>query len=459
MIPESVIRAKRDGEEISGSTIRDFIFGFVKGDVADYQMSAFLMAVTLRGMTRAETVELTRAMAESGETFDFSHVTARKVDKHSTGGVGDMISLPLVPLVAACGVAVPMIAGRGLGHTGGTIDKLESIPGFRTDLDRTAYAKALQNVGGVIGGQTKTVAPADRRMYAIRDVTATVESLPLLVSSILSKKLAAGLDALVLDVKCGSGAFLPDEKDALRLAQALVTTADGLGLPAVAFVTDMDAPLGRAVGNAVEIASTIDCLQGQGPEDVMELVFTLGTAMLCFAQPESSWDTHRSHLESNVRDGSGLKRFEMMIREQGGDTRVVADPTLLPQAKGRFEVVAEHEGWVGAIDARAIGRALVGLGGGRTKAEDGIDPSVGFLFERRVGDKVGRGDILATVLGRTDAEAARSGQDVLRAFSIESAAPERRQLVRHLVTRDRVTQWQGAGTWPKLDLPGLLRTS
>src|SRR5262245_50855789 len=216
MTPESVIRAKRDGDELSGGTIRNFVAAFVKGEVADYQMSAFLMAVTLRGMTSAETVALTRAMAESGDTYDFSSLPVRKVDKHSTGGVGDMISLPLVPLVAACGVAVPMIAGRGLGHTGGTIDKLESIPGFRTQLDRAEFTKALQHAGGVIGGQTKTLAPADRRMYAIRDVTATVESLPLLVSSILSKKLAAGLDALVLDVKCGSGAFLPDEKDALR---------------------------------------------------------------------------------------------------------------------------------------------------------------------------------------------------------------------------------------------------
>ena len=459
MTPESVIRAKRDGEALSGGTIQNFIAGFVNGDVADYQMSAFLMAVTLRGMTSAETVELTRAMAESGDTFDFSHASARKVDKHSTGGVGDMISLPLVPLVTSCGVVVPMIAGRGLGHTGGTIDKLESIPGFRTQLDRAEFTNVLQHVGGVIGGQTKTLAPADRRMYAIRDVTATVECLPLLVSSILSKKLAAGLDALVLDVKCGSGAFLPEEKDALRLAEALVTTADGLGLPAVAFVTDMDSPLGRAVGNAVEIVSTIDCLNGQGPEDVMELVFTLGTAMLCLAQPEEAWDAHRSRLESKVRDGSGIKQFGMMIREQGGDARVVTNPNLLPQAQGRYKVLSPREGWLRAINARTIGRALVGLGGGRNKAEDAIDPSVGFLFERKVGDRVARGDTLVTVLGRTDADAARAGQDVLGAFSIGPAAPEQRALVRHLVTRDRVSAWQGGRTWSELDVPDLLRTS
>ncbi len=458
MTPETVIRAKRDGEELPPSTIESFITAFVTGQVMDYQMSAFLMAVTLRGMTSPETVALTRAMAESGETFDFSNILAPKVDKHSTGGVGDMISLPLVPLVAACGVAVPMIAGRGLGHTGGTIDKLESIPGFRTDLDRAAYAKTLQHAGGVIGAQTKSLAPADRRMYAIRDVTATVESLPLLVSSILSKKLAAGLDALVLDVKCGSGAFLPEEKDALRLAQALVTTADGLGLPAIAFVTDMDAPLGRAIGNAVEIASTIDCLNDRGPQDVMELVYTLGTAMLCLANPESSWNTHWSRLEGKVRDGSGLKRFDMMIREQGGDARVIENPELLPQSRGRYNVVAERDGWVNAIDARAIGRALVGLGGGRKKAEDGIDPSVGFLFEGKVGDKVARGDTLVAVLGRTDEDAAEAGQNVLRAYRIESTPPERRRLIRHLVTRDHVTEWQGGGTWSELDVSDLLRT-
>jgi pyrimidine-nucleoside phosphorylase len=458
MIAESVIRSKRDGEELPGSTIGQFINAFVKGDVTDYQMSAFLMAVTLRGMTAKETVALTQAMAESGETLDFSSISARKVDKHSTGGVGDMISVPLVPLVAACGVAVPMIAGRGLGHTGGTLDKLESIPGFRTDLDRSAYTRALQHAGAAIGGQTNTIAPADRRMYAIRDVTATVESLPLLVSSILSKKLAAGLDALVLDVKCGSGAFLPGEDDAKRLAQALVTTADDLGLPAVAFVTDMDAPLGQWVGNAVEVGSAIDCLKGKGPADVMELVYTLGTAMLCLAEPDPGWEEHWARLERAVRDGSGLKRFETMIREQGGDTLVLANPSLLPEARGRYEVLAPQDGWVTAINARTIGRALVELGGGRRKAEDGIDPAVGFQLHSGVGDKVARGDVLVTVLGATDAAALKSGEDVLRAFSIEASAPKPRALVKHLVTRDRATAWQGAGTWSALDLPALLRT-
>jgi len=455
VIPESVIRAKRDGEELPGSTIKAFIDGFVEGDVADYQMSAFLMAVVLRGMTSSETVELTRAMAESGETMDFGDLSAPKVDKHSTGGVGDMISLPLVPLVAACGGVVPMIAGRGLGHTGGTLDKLESIPGFRTDLDRSSFKKALQHTGGAIGGQTNTIAPADRRMYALRDVTATVESLPLLVSSILSKKLAAGLDALVLDVKCGSGAFLEAEDDALRLARALVTTADALGLSAVAFVTDMDAPLGRAVGNAVEVASAIDCLQGKGPEDVMELVFTLGAAMLCLGDPKRSLNEHRERLERAVKDGSGVERFTAMVREQGGDPRVVRDRDLLPQAPHRQDVRSPQDGWVSAINARAVGRALVGLGGGRRKAEDSIDPSVGFLVQKRVGEKVTRGDTLVTVLARSQEEASRMGDEVTRAYTIDAASPTPRPLVRHLVTRDHVTPWQGSRTWSDLDLSGL----
>jgi pyrimidine-nucleoside phosphorylase len=294
-------------------------------------------------------------------------------------------------------------------------------------------------------------------MYAIRDVTATVESLPLLVSSILSKKLAAGLDALVLDVKCGSGAFLPDEMDALKLAQALVTTADGLGLPAVAFITNMNAPLGQWVGNAVEVGSASECLKGEGPDDVMELVYTLGTAMLCLTEPAPGWDKQWTRLERAIEDGSGLQRFEAMIRGQGGDPRVVSEPKRLPQPGARHQVVAPVDGWVNAIDARAVGRALVGLGGGRRKAEDGIDPSVGFFLHRRVGDSVKRGEALVTVLGATDASAKASGDDVLHAFRIEASAPEPEPLIKHLVTRDRVAPWRGAGTWSALDLPALLR--
>ena len=459
MTPESVIRAKRDGEELSRAAIETFVNGFVSGDVADYQMSAFLMAVVLRGMTDRETVDLTRAMAASGTQLDHSGVRARKVDKHSTGGVGDMISLPLVPLVAACGVAVPMIAGRGLGHTGGTLDKLESIPGFRTDLDAALVTKALEKVGGVISGQTQDIAPADRRMYALRDVTATVESLPLLVSSILSKKLAAGLDALVLDVKCGSGAFMTEEADALSLARELVGTAEALGLPAIAFLTDMEAPLGRAVGNAVEVVSAVECLKGEGAEDVMELVFTLGTAMLCLAGSEGSWEEQWARLENAVRTGEGLTRFGAMIREQGGDASIVIDPGRLPKAIARSDVLAPEDGYVASLDARGIGRVVLELGGGRKKAEDSVDPSVGVLIHRRPGERVSRDERLATVLGRTPQEAALALPEVLRSYSIEKAAPPRRPLVRYLVSRDGVQPWEGASTWSALDLSDLLRIS
>ena len=459
MTPESIIRAKRDGEELSRDSIESFVNGFVKGDVADYQMSAFLMAVVLRGMTRRETVDLTRAMAAGGTKLDHSGVRARKVDKHSTGGVGDMISLPLVPLVAACGVAVPMIAGRGLGHTGGTLDKLESIPGFRTDLDAGAFTRALERARGVISGQTVDIAPADRRMYALRDVTATVESLPLIVSSILSKKLAAGLDALVLDVKCGSGAFMTNETDALTLARHLVETSEALGLPAIAFLTDMEAPLGRAVGNAVEVASAIECLNGHGPEDVMELVFTLGTAMLCLADAEGSWDSQWARLEHAVQSREGLDRFSTMIREQGGDASIVQDPKRLPQAGGRADVLAPEAGYVAALDARGIGRAVLELGGGRKKAEDPVDFAVGVLIHRRPGERVLPGERLATVLGRTPREAAIAVPEVLRAFSLQDAAPARNRLVRYLVSRDDAQPWEGARTWSALDLSNLLRIS
>jgi pyrimidine-nucleoside phosphorylase len=456
--PASIIRSKRDGEELSASALRSFVQGFLNGDVADYQMSAFLMAITLRGMSARETTDLTRAMAESGERLDFSAVSKRKVDKHSTGGVGDVISLPLVPLVAAGGAAVPMIAGRGLGHTGGTLDKLDAIPGFHTDLDRAQFERTVERAGAAISGQTRKLAPADRRMYALRDVTATVESLPLIVSSILSKKLAAGLDALVLDVKCGGGAFMQEERFALELAERLVSTADALGLPTVAFVTGMEAPLGRAVGNAVEVASAVQCLHGEGPPDVMELVLTLGTAMLSLAEPDRSWSEHWTQLERNVADGSGRKCFKAMIREQGGDERIVDDPTRLPQAPCRFEVTAPRDGFVTAIDARGMGQALLYLGGGRRKADDAVDPAVGVRIHRRPGEKVSRGETLATVLARTAGEAERVGTErVLPCFAVGAESPTLPPLIRFLVTRDRVKPWQGAETWSDLDLPNLLR--
>ncbi|HET9233780.1 MAG TPA: thymidine phosphorylase, partial [Candidatus Eisenbacteria bacterium] len=311
----------------------------------------------------------------------------------------------------------------------------------------------------VISGQTVDIAPADRRMYALRDVTATVESLPLIVSSILSKKLAAGLDALVLDVKFGCGAFMTSETDAIALAQHLVETSEALGLPAIAFLTDMEAPLGRAVGNAVEVASALECLNGQGPEDVMELVFTLGTAMLCLADGEGSWESQRARLENALRTGAGLTRFTTMIREQGGDASIVDDPKRLPQAGGRSDVLAPEDGYVAALDARAIGRVVLELGGGRKKAEDPVDLAVGVLIHRRPGERVRRGERLATVLGRTPQEATHAVPNVLRSYAFTDAAPAQRSLVRYLVSTNDLQPWDGARTWSALDLSNLLRIS
>jgi pyrimidine-nucleoside phosphorylase len=446
--PESIIRSKRDGDELSRSAIEAFVQGFLSGSVADYQMSAFLMAVVLRGMTSGETADLTRVMLESGERLAFPGVPGLKVDKHSTGGVGDLVSLPLAPLVAACGVPVPMISGRGLGHTGGTLDKLESIPGLRTDLDATAFERVLARAGFAMGGQTPTLAPADRRMYALRDVTATVESVPLIVSSILSKKAAAGLDALVLDVKFGRGAFMKREEDALVLAHELVRVGRLLGLGTVAFVTDMDVPLGRAVGNGVEVESALACLSGRGPEDVMELVATLGTAMLCLGRPGAGWAESRVRLEQAVADGSGRDRFRTMVREQGGDAGVVEDPRRLPQAPASLPVVSPRDGWVTDLDPAALGRAVIELGGGRRRAGDAIDPAVGILLERRPGERATRGEALAVVRGHTLPEAERVARDLVApAFTLGAEPPRPRALVRSLVTEHGARPWAGPRTW------------
>lgn len=319
--PSGVLRRKRDGEALTDQEIEFFIRGFVDGSVAPYQMGAFLMAVTLNGMTPAETAALTRVMVDSGTTLSWPGLDAATVDKHSTGGVGDLISLPLAPLVAANGVAVPMISGRGLGHTGGTLDKLESIPGLRTDLDPKRFREVLESAGFAMGGQTEDLAPADRRMYAMRDVTATVECIPLIVSSILSKKVAEGIDALVLDVKCGRGAFMKTETDALKLAGELVRVGTLMGKRVVGFVTDMEAPLGRRIGNALEARTAIDCLRGEGPDDVTELVRTLGAAMLCLGGVTGDFADAQGRMDAAVADGSGRDRFRIMVEAQGETPR------------------------------------------------------------------------------------------------------------------------------------------
>ena len=388
-----LIAAKRDGQELSADEIRRLISGLTSGSVADYQMTAWLMAVFFRGMSDAETVALTDAMLRSGSVLDLSSVPGTKVDKHSTGGVGDKVSIALAPLVAACGVPVPMVSGRGLGHTGGTLDKLEAIPGFRTDLPTEDFVRVVREVGTCMIGQTKDVAPADKKIYALRDVTATVECVPLIVASILSKKLAEGIDALVLDVKVGSGAFMKDVDHARTLATALVRVGTRAGKRVVARLTDMEAPLGVAVGNANETREALELLHGRAPADLREITLALAAEMLGLAgvkDPEKS-------LQNAIDSGAAIRVAEKMIEAQHGDARVAGDPSRLEMAPVRVDVVAERAGFVARADALAIGRAAVAMGAGRARAEDTVDPAVGIAVLAKPGDRVERGQPLAAL--------------------------------------------------------------
>jgi pyrimidine-nucleoside phosphorylase len=401
------------------------------GDVTDYQMSAWLMAVFFRGLDEIETTALTDAMLRSGQILDLSGIAGIKVDKHSTGGVGDKVSICLAPLVAACGVPVPMVSGRGLGHTGGTLDKLEAIPGFRTQLAVPDFVRIVKDVGCCMIGQTAEVAPADKRIYALRDVTATVESIPLIVASILSKKLAEGIDALVLDVKTGRGAFMKDEPSARALARALVGVATRAGKRAIALLTDMDAPLGRAVGNAVETREALDVLAGGGPSDVVECTLRLGEAMLVAGGKAHDTIEARSRLREAIESGDAARTAERMIEAQGGDPRVVADRTRLAIAPWEVVVQSPAEGFVVQVDALEIGLAAVALGAGRTRADQSVDPGVGILVEAKPGVRVARGDPLARVLVRDTGDAERSGviDRIRAAFTVGDAPTPARPLV------------------------------
>ena len=423
-----LIRKKRDGGTLEPEELRFIVRGATTGQIADEQLAAFLMAVFFRGLDlRTELPHWLDAMLHSGEVLDLSRIPGRKVDKHSTGGVGDKISLPLAPLAAVCGVHVPMISGRGLGHTGGTLDKLESIPGFRVDLSAARFAELVERLGVCLIGQTDQIAPADRKLYALRDATATVESVPLIASSILSKKLAEGIDALVLDVKVGRGAFMKTRKEARLLARTMVDLCRSQGRDCVALLTSMDAPLGRAVGNAVEVHESIDVLRGRGPDDVRELTLRLGVEMLILAGTPPA--QARPRLETALADGSALHRFVEVIEAQGGDARVVDDPSRLPQPRCRREVPAARAGVIAALDAEEVGLAAVELGAGRARKEDLVDPAAGLLLRKRVGETVEAGEPLAELHaaseGRLDAGEAR----LRRAVAIADAAPKPGRLV------------------------------
>ena len=398
------IRAKRDGRHLNDAQWHDLIDRYTRGDIPDYQMAAFLMAAFLNGMSDAEMVALTHAMLHSGLVLDLSDLPGRKVDKHSTGGVGDKVSIPLAPIVAACGVPVPMISGRGLGHTGGTLDKLESIPGFSTSLSIAEYRKQLAEIGLVMIGQTDDIAPADRKLYALRDVTSTVEFVPFIAASILSKKLAEGIDALVLDVKFGSGAFMQAEKDARFLAQTLVGVSERFGKPAVALLTDMDQPLGRAVGNWPEVAESIALLRGEAPEDLMEVTMALAAEMIVAGGKAASLLEGTAKAQEAIHSGAAWERFRAMVRAQGGDVAVVDDPNgrTSEAITADLHAPADATGYVSRIDALGVGRAMISLGAGRRTKEDAVDPLAGCLLIKRQGDVVAPGDVLARVTASTE---------------------------------------------------------
>jgi pyrimidine-nucleoside phosphorylase len=392
-----VIQKKRDAGELTREEIDFFIRGYAGEEIPDYQASAFTMAVFFKGMAPSEIVALTEAMMRSGSVLDLTDLPGPRVDKHSTGGVGDKTSLVLAPLAAACGVYVPMISGRGLGHTGGTLDKLESIPGFNVGLSLAELRAVLRDCGLGLIGQTPEIAPADRKLYALRDVTATVESLPLIAASIMSKKMAEGIDALVLDVKCGDGAFLRSREEAKALAETMLAIGRGMGKRVAALLTNMDQPLGRAVGNALEVAECIETLKGRGPDDLEWLSVELAAWMVHLARTAPSLDAARERVRQALASGAGLERLRRVIELQGGNPRVCDDTGLLPRAPETLVVRAERDGKVARLAARAIGRAGMLLGGGRETLTSTIDPAVGFVFHKKVGDPVAAHEPLVTV--------------------------------------------------------------
>ncbi|HZC21763.1 MAG TPA: thymidine phosphorylase [Candidatus Binatia bacterium] len=428
-----VIRKKRDGRELSSGEIEGLVNAYTKGEVPDYQVSAWLMAVVLRGMTRPETAALTDAMLHSGEVLDLSSIRAKKVDKHSTGGVGDKTSLVLAPLAAAAGVAVPMISGRGLGHTGGTLDKLEAIPGFNVNLPVKEFRRVLEACGCAMIGQTAEIAPADRKLYALRDVTGTVESPYLICASIMSKKLAEGIDALVLDVKTGSGAFMKNEKDAVSLAELMVETGERMGKQVVALITDMDQPLGNMIGNALEVVEAVDVLRGAGPEDLRELCLELAAWMLHLGGAAKSVREGKERSRELICSGKALERFRQMVEMQGGDVGVIDDPKKFAKARSTTEVTSARGGFVTAMQCEQIGTACVILGGGRERKEDSVDPAVGIVLHKKVGDKVNAGEALATIHYNAEARGERARQMIAESYQIAEAPPKAKRPLVHRV--------------------------
>jgi len=429
-----LIQRKRDGEELAPEEIAALVDGYTRNEIPDYQVSAFLMAVFFSGMTDREVSALTECMIRSGETVDLSSIPGLKVDKHSTGGVGDKTSLIAAPLAAAAGVVVPMISGRGLGHTGGTLDKLESIPGFRTDLTIDEFRAQLLKHKLAFIGQTEEVAPADGKLYALRDATATVESIPLIASSIMSKKLAVGLDAIVLDVKVGTGAFMKRQVDARRLAQMMVGIGRRMDKRVQALITDMNQPLGYAVGNALEVMEVSQTLQNAGPTDLTRISLELAARMIFLAKVVPTLDEGREMAQSRLLDGSGYRKLKEVIEAQGGNPKVLDQFELLPNATGVREIASPRGGYISAIDAEDIGRASSLIGAGRNTKEDTIDPAVGVILEVKVGQKVEAGAVLCRLYYTGEEHVEEAAQQIEDAFRISASAPDERELILEVVS-------------------------
>jgi pyrimidine-nucleoside phosphorylase len=428
-----LIRKKRDSGEHSRDEIDFLISGYTRGNIPDYQMAAWLMAVWLRGMASSEIAALTEAMLYSGEVLDFPDIPGKKVDKHSTGGIGDKTSLILAPIVAAGGLTVPMISGRGLGHTGGTLDKLESIPGFNVNLSLQQFRQVLKECGMGLIGQTKEIAPADKKIYALRDATSTVENIGLICGSIMSKKLAEGIDALVLDVKVGSGAFMKREEDAASLAQVMIETGKRMGKKVVALITDMDQPLGCAAGHANEVAECIEMLNGQGPADLRELSLELSAWMFYLGERTKSVEEGRRLAEKMIATGQAKEKFKQAIRLQGGDDRVIEEPHRLPQSRSQVDVPSPASGFISGTNSEHFGIALAILGGGREKKEDTIDPAVGLQFHKRIGDRVEKGESLATISYNADARLAEAKALIAESYFIGQVPKEKPTLIKRIL--------------------------
>ncbi|HMC56616.1 MAG TPA: thymidine phosphorylase [Gemmatimonadaceae bacterium] len=440
MLAHRLIERKRDGGKLDGGEWRALIMAYAAGHVPDYQMSAFLMACFLKGLDRAETAALTDAMLNSGVRFDLSALGKPRLDKHSIGGVGDKVSLVLAPLVSCLGIAVPMVSGRGLGHTGGTLDKLESIPGFRTDLTIAEAREQLDGIGCAMMGQTAEIAPADKKMYALRDATATVESIPLIASSIMSKKLAEDLTGLVIDIKRGSGAFLTSFEQEVALATEMIEIGQSHGCPVTALFTAMDRPLGRACGNALEVEEAIATLNGEGPEDLVEVTMALSAEMLLMAGIASDRESAQATLRDALSSGRAADQFRRIVERQGGEPRVLDDASLLPQARECELYTAPRRGFVKCVEPRAVGRGIIGLGGGRTTMADVIDPAVGFVITAKPGDAVETGEPLASIYARDRAGIERGKATLRAAIAIADEAEPPLPLISHRVTKSGVEQ-------------------